>query len=159
MTFLYFYKFKRIKISFYYLSAHAAVVWTLKNLNLHWEIKEHWWILYFKDQYFSYRILCWHWSLIIHIFFQLQVHEKLGICLTINKVLNNNVIGTLCKTFISYRLNLQSKVEIWEIFERNWRHPNLILFSWDFNHPCILIDFEEFFETSNFRNLTTDADW
>lgn len=33
-------KFKRIKISFINLSAHTAVVRTLKNLNLHWEVKE-----------------------------------------------------------------------------------------------------------------------
>lgn len=30
----------------------------------------------------------------------------------------------------------------------------MILFGRNFNHPCILIDFEEFFQTSNFRNLT-----
>lgn len=35
----------------------------------------------------------------------------------------------------------------------------MILFGWDLNHPCILIDFEEFFEASNLRNLATDADW
>jgi len=124
-------------------SAHAWVIATLKYENFNRIVVINWGTLYLKDQYLSYIVFGWHLPLIRHVLFQLQIHKELTVCLAVYEVLSYDVIGTVWKTFIWYCFDLQSKVEVTQVFEGNRRHPDLIFLCWDFYDRCILVWFVE----------------
>ena len=81
-------------------------------MNLDGEIKVDWGIFNLQDQNFPDCVLDRHNSLIVHVLFELKVYEKLGICLTVHKILGDDVIWPIGKILIGYCFHLQSEVKI-----------------------------------------------
>lgn len=82
----------------------------------------------------------------------------MSICLTVYEVLHDNVVRAFGKVLIGNGLNFESEIKVWEVFEGNWRHSDLIFFGRYFDHPSIFANFEEFFEAVDFRDFTADTD-
>lgn len=139
-------------------SAHAVVVGAFKNLDLDRKIEVHGWIFNLHHQNLSNRVFCRHRALVVHVLFQLHVHEKLCVRLAVHKVLYDDIIRALGEVFIGDGLNLHREVVVWHVFERDGRHADLVFFRWDFDHWSVFVDFVKLFEADDFWDFAGGDD-
>ena len=96
--------------------------------------------------------------MVVHVFFQLQIHKKLCVCLTVYKVLYDDVIWSFCEVLSGDGFDLHCKVEVGHVFEGNGRHSDLVFLGWDFDHGGVFVDFVEFFEAGDFWDFAVESD-
>ena len=88
----------------------------------------------------------------------MQVHEEWPIGLAIHETLSDDVVGLTAERFVGDGLNLEGKAEITEVFERDWRHADLVLFSGDLDHRGAFVGLVEVLDTRDFGELALGGD-
>lgn len=139
-------------------SAHSVTVGALKDKDLDRIVVVNRRPLDLQDQDLSNKVLCRHVALVRHVFLQLQVHEKLGVGLAIDEVLSYDVVGPATETFVGDGLHFEGEVEIAQIFEGNWWHPDLVLLSWYFDDRSILISLVQILDAKNLGDFALGID-
>ena len=139
-------------------SAHTTWVGALKYINLEWVVEVDRRVLDLQNQNLTNRIPDRHHSLVIHVLLQLQIHEELHVCLAVHEVLSHNVIRPVRKALVRDGFHFQSEVEIRGVFERDWRHPYLVLLGWHFDHAYPFISLIEIFNADNLGHLALGSD-
>lgn len=78
--------------------------------------------------------------------------------MAVHKVLSYDVIRLTAKTFIRNSLDFKGKIEVAQIFKRNWRHSDLVLFSRYLDDRSILIRFVQILDANNLRDFAFGVD-